>query len=135
MKTFFTPLISNDTKGFWDGCKSHKLLFQKCDNCQKFRWPASIVCPNCSSMKFSYVEVAGSGTIISYVKFFRAFHSSIKENIPYVVAVIELNCGVTIISNIVDSDLDNVDCGKKVQIDWRSDKDKNEIPIFKLKDE
>ena len=41
MTEFFEPRISADTKAYWDGCREHKLMGQKCKACGRLRIPAS----------------------------------------------------------------------------------------------
>jgi len=123
--TYFEPRISNDAKAFWEGCKEKKLVFQKCKVCGHTRWPAAYICPECLSTEYNYIEVPSRGKIYSYVKFCYAFHPSVEEKLPYYVAVIDLDCGVTMLSNITDTPEEKIKCGATVACVWA---DKSEIP-------
>lgn len=88
--TYMKPLPqpNADDKFFWDGCKEHKLLFQKCQNCGLVRWPPSIICPNCYSRDTKMVEATGKGKIYTYAVYHQAYHQGFESEVPYVTAVI-----------------------------------------------
>ena len=130
---FFPPRISEDTKGFWEGCKEHKLRIQKCSKCGKLRWPAAYLCPDCLSEEFRYVELSGKGVVYSSISFKRAFHPQIADQIPYTVATIDLDEGVRFLSNITNTDGKMVACGTRVKIDW-VDCETYSKPVFLVED-
>ena len=41
------PILNEDTRSFWNGCREHQLRFQKCTDCGHIRWPVSFICPKC----------------------------------------------------------------------------------------
>lgn len=118
MQEFFPPRISGDTKAFWEGCKEHKLLLQKCRHCGKVIWPAQYLCPDCLSEDLELTEMSGKGTIYSWEVFRRAFHPAVEEKLPYVVAAVDLDEGARMITNIVDCDLEELRCGLPVELRW-----------------
>ena len=85
MTEFFEPRISADTKAYWDGCREHKLMVQKCKACGRLRIPASYVCQNCLSTETELVELKPEGTLYSFVVMHRAFHPSVQDKVPYIV--------------------------------------------------
>lgn len=115
---FFEPRISADTAPFWDGCRMHKLKFQRCKVCGKIRWPAAFLCPECLSEKAELKELSLRGTIYSYVVMKKPFHPSLAEKVPYVVATVDLEHGVRILANLFDCDITKIHCGMAVYIDW-----------------
>ena len=60
------PVPDGDSHVFWQGCKEHKLLIQKCDECSSHIFYPRIVCPHCFSEKVTWVESTGLGRIYSY---------------------------------------------------------------------
>ena len=44
------PVVDGGSAPFWDGCRAHKLLAQKCDACGRWRWPVAAVCPHCRKL-------------------------------------------------------------------------------------
>lgn len=128
---FFEPRINYDNKEFWEGCKNHELRFQKCRQCGKVRWPASYICPDCLSEEYDMVTLPDSGTIYSYIVMDKPFHPSLADKVPYVVALVDLDEGVRIVTNIIDYTPGKVHCGDKVKIDW-FDTDTFSKPVVKI---
>ena len=119
--------LNPDNKIFWKYCKEKKLAFQKCSDCGKVRWPYSIACPECHSFNYEIIFSSGKGIIYSYVVYNVPFDKEFKDKVPYVVGIIELEEGVRILSNIVESSFEKIECGKKVKLIWD-----DYIPKFKL---
>lgn len=110
--------INPDNKVFWENCKKKKLVFQKCKNCGKVRWPYSIACPECHSFEIEYINSKGEGKVYTYTVFHIPFHPDFKDKVPYIVAIIELDEGVRFLSNIVNSNPDELECEKRVKVYW-----------------
>lgn len=96
------PAPDPDSAPFWAGCREGRLLLQKCSGCGAFRYPPGPVCPHCRSREAEWVQSAGRGKVYSWIV---VTHPVPKEvyaaDVPYVVALIELDEGVRIASNIV----------------------------------
>lgn len=128
----FLPKISDDTAPFWQGCRERRLLFQKCSECGHVRYPASVICPECLSAANEWVEAKGVGRIYSFVVFQRAFHPSMADKIPYVVAVVELDEGPSFLTNIVDCDPAHVSCDQRVRLKWENAAAGLPLPVFQI---
>lgn len=133
MDDFFEPRISADTRAFWEGCREHKLRFQRCIACGKVRWPAGRLCPDCLSEEADIVDLPAEGTIYSYIIMRRAFHPSLNEKVPYVVATVDLADGVRILANVPMEEAEEIRCGDSVDIDW-CDSETYTRPIAKRKE-
>lgn len=95
------PSITPLDRPFWQHAKAHKLHLQRCTHCRHFRYPASPVCPDCGSDQAGYEPVSGKGKIVSWVVFHRCYFPSFEAEIPYNVAIVELEEGPMMISNIL----------------------------------
>lgn len=126
------PKISDDTAPFWQGCRERRLLFQKCSACGHVRYPASVVCPECHSAACVWVESNGGGRIYSFVVFRRAFHPSLADKIPYMVAVVELDDGPSFLTNIVGCDPTEVSCDQRVRLKWENAAEGLSLPVFQI---
>lgn len=131
---FFEPRISHDTVEFWEGCREHKLLIKRCSNCGKLIWPAGWLCSECLCDEGKTVEVAPEGTLYSYIVMHKPFHPSLSDKVPYVVAAVDLDDGVRILTNIMDCDIDTLHCGVRVGIDF-ADSENYSRPIAYIKGE
>jgi uncharacterized protein len=131
MKERPLPNINDDNREFWVGCKNHQLRFQKCENCGHVRWPASIICPVCHSQDTSWIVSEGKGKIYTFVVYRVAYHSAFANDLPYVVAVVELNEGPHLLTNIIGCSVENVRCEMPVEATWRDINKDVCLPLFK----
>ena len=120
MKEYQKPLpeVNGDNKEFWSGCKAHELRFQKCRACGYVRWPASIICPACYSRETEWIASRGKGIVYSFVIYHVAYHEGFKEEIPYIVADVELEEGPRLLTNIVGCLFKRIACDMPVQVVW-----------------
>ena len=125
------PKPDEDRKPFWDGCRAHKLLFQKCKDCKHVRWPASILCPKCHSQHTDWIQSSGSGKVYTYVVYHQTFLPAFKKTLPYVVAVVALEEGPHILTNIVGCRHDQVKCDMPVTVCWEDVTEEYSLPKFR----
>ena len=59
------PVPDLDTKEYWEGCKRHELLLQRCNQCGHYRFPPSPMCHHCMSMSYEWTRVSGRGRLYS----------------------------------------------------------------------
>lgn len=126
----FLPRITHDSYPFWDGCREHRLLFQRCTSCGKPRMPASFLCPHCLSGEYVWEESCGRGRIYSFVVYHRAFHPALADRIPYIVASVDLDEGIRLLTNIVSCDTNQVACDAPVEVRFVEAGDGVVLPIF-----
>ena len=110
------PVPMPESKPFWAGAKDHKLLVQKCDSCGTHRFPPSTVCVQCGAGEYRWVAASGRGRVCSFVTYHRLYHEAWQDEVPYVVAVVELEEGPRMISNIVGIEPDKVVCDMTVEV-------------------
>jgi uncharacterized OB-fold protein len=98
---FPLPTITEFNRPYWDALKAGKLLFRQCVRCGHNHLPARTECPKCLSDDIGWKESAGRGKLISWVVYHTAFHAAFAERLPYTVAIVELDEGARLISNVV----------------------------------
>lgn len=125
------PKPNPDTQPFWDSCKEHQLKFQKCQNCHQVRWPPSIICPVCYSNDTEWIVAGGKGKVYTYAIYHQAFHAAFKKDLPYVTAVIELDEGPHLVTNIVGCKPGEVQCDMPVEVVWDKVTPQFSLPKFK----
>lgn len=125
------PVINADNRPFWESCRTHALTFQKCASCGYVRWPAAYLCPECLSAHSSWVPVSGKGEVFSYVVYHVAHHPAYLDEVPYVVALVDLDGGPRFLSTIGGCAPDEVFCGMPVEVDWEERPAGVTIPIFR----
>jgi hypothetical protein len=110
------PIIDGDSKMFWDGCKEGKLLIQQCEDCEHHIFYPRAVCPNCMSDRIKWVESSGKGKVYSYTVARRPAHPAFADQVPYVVALITLDEGVRMMTNLINVEVEKVSCDMPVEI-------------------
>ena len=125
------PNVNQDSKEFWSGCKVHELRFQKCKDCGHIRWPASMICPLCYSRDTQWIVGSGKGKVYTFVVYHVAYHPGFKDEVPYVVAVVELEEGPHLLTNIVGCRPDEVRCDMPVEATWEDITEEFTLPQFR----
>ena len=110
------PQPSPLTQPFWDGVRQHKLLVQQCASCGRLRHLPKPWCPGCLSQQFTWTPMSGKGQVYSYTVMHRAPAASFSAELPYVVALVELEERVRMISNIVGCPPEQVRIGMPVTV-------------------
>lgn len=101
MSLFPTPEVTPLNEPYWRGLADGKLQFQRCHRCAHAWLPPREDCPNCLHAHWSWQTASGRGKLISWVRFHIAYHPAFKERVPYNVAIVELEEGPRLISNLV----------------------------------
>ena len=86
---------------YWDSLARGKLSFQRCGACGHAWLPARSECPACLADQWKWEAAAGGAKLISWVVYHTAFHPAFANRLPYNVAVVELDEGPRLISNVV----------------------------------
>ncbi len=101
---FPLPQVTPVTAPYWEGLRGGRLLFQKCNKCGHEWLPGRTECSQCLSDDIGWVEASGRGKLFSWVIYHRAFNPAFKDKVPYNVAIVELDEGPRLITNIVNPD-------------------------------
>lgn len=89
------------------------------------------ICPACLSASFDWDRVSGRGTVFSFVVFHQVYHPAYKDDVPYNVAMIQLEEGPRMISNIVDVS-GQVEAGTPVEAVFDHVTEEVSIPRFRI---
>ena len=95
------PRPTPETQHFWDGTRHGELRLQRCSECDHIYFPPRPFCPACSSRSVEVVKASGRGRLLSYVINYRP-HPAWQG--PYAIAIVELDEGPRMMSNIVGCD-------------------------------
>lgn len=134
MNTYRKPLpdTTDGSQPFWDACRRHELVMQECAACGHRRWPIGPACTQCLSPNFTWVKVKGTGEVWSWIVYHQAFNQAFADDVPYNVALIRMDEGHTMISNIVGRDSSDIRIGQRVEVIFDDIDDNVSIPRFRL---
>ena len=116
---------------FWRQAKQHRLTAQQCTACRTYRFPALPICPECQAVGFDWVEVSPQGTIWSYAVYHRAFHPGFKDDLPYVVAIVENEDGIRYTGRIIGP-RERITVGARVKVTFLDATENFTLPMWEL---
>ncbi len=110
------PEITDLNRPYWDALKEGRHTYQCCNACGH-RWlPARNECPGCLRDDWSWQTASGRAQLISWVVYRIAYHASFAQRLPYTVAVVELEEGPRMFSNIVGADAASLQIGMALRM-------------------
>ena len=116
------------TAPYWDAAGRGELLVAECESCGRRHAPPEAKCPYCRG-DWHWVRSPGTGTVYTYSVVHRP--PSAEFGAPYVLAVVELDDGWMMTTNIVECDPDVVTCGMPVEVVFRKESDDISLPFFR----
>jgi uncharacterized protein len=131
VKTKPSPIVNPWAKPFWTATREHKLLIQKCNDCGSYIFYPRIACPNCFSDNLTWVETSGKGKIYTYTVVENNPPEAFIPDLPFVIAVVVLEEGVRMLTNIVGCDPDKVYCEMPVTVVFEELNNEITLPKFK----
>jgi hypothetical protein len=125
------PMVNPWARPFWKAAREGKLILQKCKDCGKYIFYPRIACPHCSSDDVEWVEASGKGKVYSYTVVVNNAPSAFIKDMPYVIAIVRLEEGVQMLTNIVGYNPEEVKCDMLVQVTFEKLDDEFTLPKFK----
>ena len=122
-RTLIAPLPFPETTPYWEAAAQGKLLLKHCAACDAYHFYPRALCPFCFSDKAEWREAAGTGVIYSFSVMRRA-------EVPYAIAYVTLDEGPTMMSNVVDCDLDTIRIGQRVRLAFKPAENGQPVPMF-----
>jgi len=125
------PVVQPWARPFWDATRQHKLVLQHCNTCDRPIHYPRIACPHCGSDDVGWREASGRGTIYTYTIVEANAPSAFIADMPYVVAVIRLEEGVQMLSNVVECDHSELRCDLPVAVVFDALDEEFTLPKFR----
>jgi uncharacterized OB-fold protein len=112
------PPVDPVTKPFWDSVKAHAMQLPRCDDCGTWIFYPRALCPQCFSASLVWRPVSGRGVIHAFTIPHRNPLPAFQPDLPYVVALIELEEGARMMTNLVGvaPDPARIQVGMPVQV-------------------
>lgn len=124
------PVPNEDTQPWFDGCKQHKLLLQYFPNADWWQFPYSERCQEDWSTDWEWRESKGEGTVYTWGLMHQVYHPSWGEEVPYVLAVVELDEGPRMNTTLINVEHDQIQCGMRVKVAFDDVTDEITLPKF-----
>ena len=127
----FIPRPKPETAAWWDGCRHHELLIQSCTTCGHRQFYPRIICTACMNDSLEWVRSSGRGQVITFTICRRAVSGAYADDVPYVIALVRLEEGPTMMSNIIECDPGSVVSGMPVEVVFEKRTEEITIPQFR----
>lgn len=121
------PIADDDSRFFWEGLREDRVLMQRCDSCERFRFPPMPYCPFCRSDSTSIESISGRGTVYSWIVANRAFAPEFAADVPYTIATVDFDEGVRAALRVDGSP--DLDFGLRVRASIRHHGDWSELRV------
>ena len=112
------PRPDAHSQPFFDGTLRGELMLQRCGACSRWMWPVRARCIECFSDDLAWTAASGTGTLYSYTLVHQVFHPGFASEVPYNVAMVDLDEGVRMVTNIVG--LPTRSCASGCRSSWSS---------------
>ena len=124
------PQADERWQPFFDGTRNGQLMIQRCQGCETYHSPGTVRCTECWSESLEWVQASGQGTLFTYSVVHHAPHPAFRSEVPFVIAVVELEEGPRLNTNIVGGPNDQLQVGMPVQVAFEALSDEISIPKF-----
>lgn len=124
------PVMDPESQPYWDAMREQRLMLKRCRACGRHHHYPRELCPHCGSNEVEWTQAKGTGSVYSYTVARRPAGPAFKADTPYVVAIIELDEGARMMSNLVGIDPDQVRIGARVAVQFDAVTPEVTLPKF-----
>ena len=131
------PVPSQESDFYWEKCKEHELWLRKCTDCNQAYFYPRDICPDCFSRNTTWIQSSGKGTLHTFAVVARAPHPAWRDEAPYVAAIVDLEEGCRMPTNLVEVKVDpdnpgqTITIGMQLEVVWEDRTDEISLPMFK----
>jgi uncharacterized OB-fold protein len=110
------PLLDNWNRPFWDACREHKLVLQRCKPTRRCFFPPAPVSPFTGRPEWEWIAASGKGTLWSWVVFHQGYFPGMKDELPYPVVMVKLDEGPYLLTNIDGMGVEDLTIGMRMSV-------------------
>ena len=126
------PVIDHDSAPYWEAAREGRLDIPLCGDCGRHHFYPRAICPHCHSDNLKFDTVSGRGEVHTFTIARRPAGPAFAEDVPYVVALIELEEGPRMMSRIQTDDPESVQIGASVEVTFVKATDEITFPYFRM---
>jgi uncharacterized OB-fold protein len=124
------PTLFEWNRPFFAAGTDGKLVLQRCTRCRKLIYYPRILCPFCLSTKYEWETLSGRGSVYSFAIVWRPNHPAFAEQVPIILAVVDLSEGVQMVTTLVGCAPEAVEVGMQVNVVFDTIADGIALPKF-----
>ena len=125
------PAPDPETQPFWDAARAGTLLIRRCGDCGRFHFYPRPFCPFCWSERVEWEQASGRATLYTWSVVHQNDLPPFGERVPYVAAIVDLEEGPRMMTNVVDCEFDALAVGMALEVTFREETDEITVPLFR----
>jgi uncharacterized protein len=110
------PGMSPLTEPYWEGARQHQLRIQRCLGCGHVWHPPLPRCPECHAAEVEWTPASGRGRVYTYTVVYHPTHAAMADKVPYIAALIQLDEGPRVLTNLRNCAEEDVRIGMPVSL-------------------
>jgi uncharacterized OB-fold protein len=126
------PHPTTDTADFWAGCNRGELLYQRCRSCGRVQFYPRRNCIACQSDDIASMPSARRGSVHSFTVVQRPANRAFDHDVPFVIALVDLDEGFRMMMNIIGEDRLSTSIGRRVRVVFEPCSDEQKLPQAQL---
>jgi uncharacterized OB-fold protein len=124
------PLLDNVNEEYWQAARAGRLLIQECTECGHRQWYPRAMCTQCAA-EVEWLETTGRGTVHTFTVIRQQGLPPFRDELPYVIVMVELDEGPMVFGSMPDTDPDAVAIGTPVEVYFAAAADDTGIPYWR----
>ncbi len=124
------PTLRGEEEPFYAAAADGRLVIQRCPSCMRAVFYPRTLCPHCHDGTPEWIDASGRGAVYSFSVLHRAGAPGFDAEVPYVVALVDLDEGVRLMANVVSVSPERVEIGMPVSVTFESREDGFTVPQF-----
>lgn len=128
------PTIQPWTEAFWKAARQHQLVIQYCSDCQSYIFYPRKRCPECWSSSLEWKPASGRASVYTFTVTRDMVEPKFMPDLPYILALVDLEEGVRMMTRIVECDPENVTIGMHVEVVFEDITETHALPFFRPSD-
>ena len=125
------PPVNAETAPYWEACAEGRLVIQHCPSCGGYQHYPRLICVSCGADSPDWREASGRGTLKTWTVIRRAVSAAFHADVPYVVALVELEEGPVMMTNVIECDPESLEIGQAVRVTFEPRGAELAVPQFR----
>lgn len=127
------PTPQPESDFYWEKTKAHELWVMRCNDCEQSYFYPRPICPNCFSRNTEWQQATGKGIVHAFAIVHRGPTAPFRERVPYVTAIVELDEGPRVPTNLIDVEMtpEAIKVGMSVEVVFEDVSDTITLPKFR----
>jgi len=125
------PEITDELRAFFAAAREGRLVVQRCTGCGRRRFPPRDICSECLGRESEWVQSRGRGHVVSFNVMHQVYHPGFAAEVPYAVALVELDDGARMLANVVECPIERLRVGLPVEVTFERRSADVSLPQFR----